>query len=136
MRLFFYGTLMSGGSRGHVLDGLARPVGEATISGDLYDVGFFPALVPGGGRVVGEVWEILPGCRTQALARTDGIEGYREGDPYSMYLRRPVNARLADGSEVVVETYEWNGSVAGLCRIAGGDWRSYSGDDVLPIGAA
>lgn len=169
MRLFFYGTLMSDGSRGHVLAGLARRVGEASIPGDLYDVGFFPAYVPHPAprgcrfhpqwdpqtgcrfcrierreqivaerrRVVGEVWEVLPGYEATALARTDAIEGYRPERPStSLYLRRPVMARLADGEEVLVETYEWNGRVDDLARIAGGSWRSYRSGDVLPIEAA
>lgn len=134
MRLFFYGTLMADDVRGHALAGLAEPIAEATISGDLYDVGFFPALVPGVGRVVGEVWEVLPGCEAAALRRTDAIEGYVPEDPArSLYVRRPVNARLADGSEVVAETYEWNGRVDGLARIAGGSWRNHAAVAVLAV---
>jgi gamma-glutamylcyclotransferase (GGCT)/AIG2-like uncharacterized protein YtfP len=137
-RLFFYGTLMADDVRGSVLDGLARRVDDATISGDLYDVhGGFPALVPGAGRVVGEVWEILPGYGPSALAITDRIEGYRPANPaHSMYVRRTVNALLPDGSEVLVETYEWNGSTARLRRIDGGSWRSYRNAPLLPIEAA
>lgn len=137
MRLFFYGTLMSGETRSHVLRGLARDPVPATISGDLYDVGHFPALVPGGGRVAGEVFEVLPGREEQAVGITDMIEGY---DPArlrsSMYVRRPVTARLADGSEVVVETYEWNYGTDGMNRIAGGSWRSYRDGDRTPIEGA
>jgi gamma-glutamylcyclotransferase (GGCT)/AIG2-like uncharacterized protein YtfP len=136
-RLFFYGTLMSDGSRGHALRGLAVPVGPATITGDLYDVGCFPALVPGGGRVVGEVWEVLPGCEVEALDQTDGIEGFDQFAPArSLYIRRPVRARLADGSLTVVEVYEWNRSTRGMIRIADGDWRSYRNRDDLPMEVA
>jgi gamma-glutamylcyclotransferase (GGCT)/AIG2-like uncharacterized protein YtfP len=39
MRLFFYGTLMSGHRRAHALHGLARPVAEGTVRGNLYSVG-------------------------------------------------------------------------------------------------
>jgi len=130
-RLFFYGTLMASEERGHVLRGLAAPVGPATVSGDLHLVGggYFPALTSTDGdrRVEGEVWEVFPGCEAEALARTDSIESYRPGDPMSMYFRRPMTARLEDGSEVLVEGYEWNdrmrASLTG--RIAGGSWRSY-----------
>lgn len=138
-RLFFYGTLMQGDSRGHVLAGLGRWVDEASISGDLYDVGYFPALVPTDSerRVRGEVWEILPGHEARALEVLDGIEGYDADRPAtSLYLRRPVNARLASGEEVLVETYEWNRGTDGMPRIVGGSWKDYRSGERLPIGAA
>ncbi len=139
MRLVFvYGTLMAGDDRGGVLRDRAVLVGEATISGDLYDVGWFPALVPTTGerRVTGEVWEIPDWSVESTISLLDRIEGYREGDPFSMYVRRPVNALLADGREVVAETYEWNGSTADMARIVGGSWRSYRSDADLPMEAA
>jgi gamma-glutamylcyclotransferase (GGCT)/AIG2-like uncharacterized protein YtfP len=138
MRLFFYGTLMSDEVRGSVLGGLARRVGDATISGDLYDVGYFPALVPtdSDGRVCGEVWEVLPGYGPSALAITDRIEGYREGDPRSMYVRERVEALLATGERVEVETYRWNSSTAHMARIEGGSWKSYRRAAILPMGVA
>jgi gamma-glutamylcyclotransferase (GGCT)/AIG2-like uncharacterized protein YtfP len=137
MRLFFYGTLMSGESRSHVLRGLARRPLEASIAGDLYDAGYFPAYVPGPGRVVGEVFEVLPGREKQALAITDSIEGYRPDRPAtSMYVREVVRAEVAGVGLVDVETYRWNGSTDGLNRIAGGSWRSYRNGDETPIEGA
>lgn len=111
-RLFFYGTLMSDGHRGHVLKGLARPVGTATVRGDLYNVGsgYFPALVAGDGVVHGEVWEALPGKLDAALRITDQIEGYREDAPtWSMYLRERIALLCPDceGTGQFVINADW-----------------------------
>jgi gamma-glutamylcyclotransferase (GGCT)/AIG2-like uncharacterized protein YtfP len=141
-RLFFYGTLMSSESRGHVLRGLAAPVGPATIPGALYSVGadYFPAYLPTDdvdSVVVGEVWEVFPGCEANAVATTDMIESYRPGDPLSMYVREDVEATFPDGSTADVETYRWNSGGRDLSRrIPGGDWRSYRDGDRLPMNAA
>lgn len=116
MRLFFYGTLMSGNCRGHVLGDLAQPVGAGSLRGDLYCGYSFPAMTDGDGTVHGEVWEVRPGCEEAVLRITDGIEGYYADNPQaSMYLRaaRP----LVDGDPTVlagdttVLTYIWNGSL-------------------------
>lgn len=134
MRLFFYGTLMSDGCRGHALAGLARPVGPGAIRGDLYDVhgGIFPAFVDGTGIVHGEVWEVFPGREVEALRVTDSIESYYEEEPArSMYLRE--RRELLDGSGSVL-VYRWNQGEWGLTgRVADGRWRN--GSD-LPIEAA
>lgn len=126
-RVFVYGTLMAADDRGGILRDRAVFVGEASIPGDLYDVGYFPALVPTDSdrRVVGEVWEIPDWSESATIALLDRIEGYREGSPRSMYVRERVEAILADGERVEVETYRWNGSTAQMARIVGGCWRSY-----------
>lgn len=135
--LFFYGTLMSTDSRGHVLRDrdtnvgvidLAVPVAKGTIRGDLFDVGWFPAVVNGDGEVHGEVWEAPSEAHLRAaLGVTDQIEGYREGDPRSLYLRVEVplltvndNRRAQPGDTVT--TYLWNGSTARLTPMPDGRW--------------
>jgi gamma-glutamylcyclotransferase (GGCT)/AIG2-like uncharacterized protein YtfP len=135
MRLFFYGTLMSGHHRAHALHGLARPVAEGTVRGNLYSVGYgaFPALMAGEGVVHGEVWEVLPGCEGQALHITDMIEGYREDDPFSMYVREEVPLLEATGAAHAgdtVQVYRWNSEVPGE-RIESGSWRVYTGANDL-----
>ena len=126
----------SGHGRGGILSDRAVFVDEATIAGELFDVGYFPALRPGAGRVRGEVWEIPDSSVDATIELLDGIESYREGDPFSMYLRRPATATLASGEETLVETYEWNRSTIGMERIPGGCWKSYRNGGRLPMETA
>jgi gamma-glutamylcyclotransferase (GGCT)/AIG2-like uncharacterized protein YtfP len=136
LRLFFYGTLMSREGRGGFLPADAvRSIRPAAIRGDLYDVGWFPAYLPGDGIVVGEVWEIEPGSEDEVLAITDSIESYRPDAPErSMYVRETV--RTLDGEEV--QAYRWNGLYGMLrARIWSGDWRNrFSSADETPMEVA
>jgi gamma-glutamylcyclotransferase (GGCT)/AIG2-like uncharacterized protein YtfP len=132
--LFFYGTLMSRGSRGHYLSDLAEPIGPGAIRGDLFLVGgaLFPALLEGAGTVHGEVWSVKPGCLTAALRLTDQIECYySEAPQHSMYLREKrqlLRLPSGDPSESVfagrtVWTYVWNHGHRGLTPIPDGRWN-------------
>jgi gamma-glutamylcyclotransferase (GGCT)/AIG2-like uncharacterized protein YtfP len=130
-RLFFYGTLMSNGSRRHALRDIAEPVGPASVRGDLYEVagGSFPCMLSGPGVVHGEVWQVSPGMLREALRRTDGIEGYREHEPesWSMYIRRAVpllSAPPTTDADGLVWTYFWNSGLRGLGdALSDGRWR-------------
>ena len=128
MRLFVYGTLMSGKGRAGIMEPYADLVGPASLQGDLYAVagGLFPALLRGEGQVSGELWEaISPGAATELLRRTDMVESYRaDREENSLYLRRLV--RLDDPAGVQAWTYIWNGGRHGLTPIRSGDWREYA----------
>lgn len=133
-RLFFYGTLMpsSGHRRAHVLEHLgARSEGRATLSGyEMFAVAnSFPAIVPGAGRVHGEVVEVPAWARDEALRISDMIECYRPQDErWSMYLRRTV--QLDDGT--TAQAYIWNDGIDDrMPRVFGGDWLARHGT-VLP----
>src|SRR5690606_31281516 len=59
--LFLYGTLMRG-EAAHARFGLATRavyVGDACVAGQLHELDGYPTLVPGGGRVEGEVHRLL-----------------------------------------------------------------------------
>lgn len=75
--VFVYGTLRSGGGRESLLaDAGGRRVAETFVSGSLYDLGRYPALVRAGhGTVHGEVWACLP----ETVAALDTYEGVEEG---------------------------------------------------------
>jgi gamma-glutamylcyclotransferase (GGCT)/AIG2-like uncharacterized protein YtfP len=94
--VFLYGTLMRGEPAWHRL-GLATALAfvcEAGIEGVLYDLGGYPALVPGEGRVPGELFRIVDPA---VLAAMDAYEVYlpeRPGD--SDYLRRRVRVAGLD----------------------------------------
>lgn len=113
IRVFVYGTLLSGEPNHLVLDG-ARFVGEARTEPrfSLHDMGPYPAMVADGEHaIVGEVYEVRP----PLLARLDRLEGH----PH--FYRRSVIV-LADAT--AAETYLLAPTqVAGRPTIASGTWR-------------
>ena len=72
--LFTYGTLRSDPPPS-LLDGCER-VGTGTVTGTLYDLGEYPALLLGGDDPVeGTIWR----CPTDRLPELDRYEGVEEG---------------------------------------------------------
>jgi gamma-glutamylcyclotransferase (GGCT)/AIG2-like uncharacterized protein YtfP len=119
--VFVYGTLLDGEERGWVLDAYERRA--VTVEGVLCDLGDrgYPGLMPGEGRVHGEVVR-LPDDGV-LLARLDQIEGmHAHGAPNNLYRRGFVKVQCEDES-VWAWTYWWNGMDAGE-PIASGDWRA------------
>jgi len=111
---FIYGTLKAGyHERANQFDNQRTDVKEAWIDdADLYDLGFFPAMVHGTGRVFGELheyddWEYV-------LEAYDRIEGFHEESPEtSMYIREVVDVHV--GEQVVkAYTYFWNDKLSNL----------------------
>lgn len=100
-RLFVYGTLLPGqGNHRRIADHVhsARP---GTTRGILVDLGAFPALVHGDGRVRGMVLDL----DAEALRITDFIEGYHADGGRSLYIREKVEVDLDDGENVEAWTY-------------------------------
>lgn len=126
LNFFFYGTLMNRSGRDSYLTGLAEPVRIAQVEGHaLYNVGAFPAMLPGDGTVTGELWTAASEDALPALLEMlDSIEGYRADAPErSMYLRQEVT--LTDGT--VAQTYIWNDLYGRpLPRIEGDDWKPFA----------
>ncbi len=117
--LFVYGTLRNGGVNDirHKYPGAAF-VGEASVGGRLYDMGGYPAIVPGTdkGMVVGEVYEIdestlaeLDEFEATADYSREACEIMLNGDPVSCWTYRP-------GAE----------KTAGKRLIERGDWLEYA----------
>jgi gamma-glutamylcyclotransferase (GGCT)/AIG2-like uncharacterized protein YtfP len=97
---------------------LLLDAGPCVIAGALFDLGSYPGLVAGEGRVAGELFELVDAAR--ALALLDDYEGYRAADPEgSLYLRRRV-VLLTPVMEAWV--YVFNGTPDAAARIASGDW--------------
>jgi len=116
IHLFVYGTLRESARMAEVIGGASdwRYVGQATLVGDLYDAGEYPALLirnEGGQPVEGLLVEL--GDPAAAFAALDAYEDVGPG----LYVRRHCRARLSDGSECTVWVYEYNRSVAGLRRL-------------------
>ena len=95
-KVFVYGTLMQGQSRHQAL-AANRFHGNAILSDvDMYDLGSFPAIVPGSNHVLGEVY----GVDQDTLRNLDRIEG--EGN---LYERKTVTVQLHTGAIVKCFTY-------------------------------
>lgn len=96
-------------------------VQDIEFNGDLFNVGAFPALVIGEGRVKGELFRIQEEDYERTMQRFDGIEGYggrKEGDLYTRTLMNIPEVGLA-------WVYTWNGTVEGMDKIEDGDWYNY-----------
>ncbi|MEZ6089069.1 MAG: gamma-glutamylcyclotransferase family protein [Pirellulaceae bacterium] len=85
--IFVYGTLKRGECRQACWPRPPLRVDNAFVRGLLYDLGPYPALVPGDDWVMGEVWTIAAADRTSTLAVLDEIEGYDPDGKYNLYDR-------------------------------------------------
>ena len=116
MKVFVYGTLMSGESNHFFLEErsskyIRKAVTERGYT--LYDLGGFPGMVSGGtGAVMGEVYDVC--ARTRR--RLDQLEGHPQ------FYRRHI-IRLQDGEKVEAYILEV-GYTRGCPVIKSGDWRS------------
>lgn len=132
--LFVYGTLMSsavggqGAAQRARLLREARLVGEATVRGQLYDLGDFPGVI-----LNGEAHTIIHG----ELVRLDDAETalawldlYEEispgGSPTDLYQRVMTVASLAGGERIACWIYELRGPANGLKVLSDGCWQSGS----------
>lgn len=120
--IFVYGTLRAGfdGPMAHWLAQVAQLVGPAWVDGLLYRVADYPALVPGDGRVRGDLFVLEDA--DAVLTRLDAYEECTSDDPQPHEYRRV--RLLVDGPDGPVEawTYLYALPVAGPDRIAGGDF--------------
>ena len=97
-----YGTLMRGNHNDHFMED-AKLIGEGQFKGDLYCLGGFPAVMPGEGIVVGEVYRVP----VEAIPNIDGLEGYDARTDSGMYLKRKVIVHVGDET-IEALVYIWN----------------------------
>jgi gamma-glutamylcyclotransferase (GGCT)/AIG2-like uncharacterized protein YtfP len=124
--LFVYGSLMSGGERGHFLDRdhKVRFLGMAITYGTLYDLGDFVGLIEteNGPPVRGELYEVID--EETFFATLDVIEGYWPKEPgRSLYIRKLIPVETSGGL-VYAFAYIYNQPVNGFPIIASGQARS------------
>ena len=123
MQLFVYGVLREGLGDWPFLAGIG-PGQAATASGALFAIpdpqGWYPALVPGEGTVIGAVRD----AARVDMAAVDAFEG-------ADYTRRPIPVRCA-GETLVAEAYLWAAPLpSGAPQIAHGDfvrWLAETGN--------
>lgn len=100
-------------------------MGRGSIQGALFDLGIYPAAVPGSeGRVWGEVYEMV--APDEVLAALDDIEGYRPENPdRSLYARGQADVTLPDGTEARAWVYFYNAPLGRASRIPSGDYLEH-----------
>ena len=111
--LFVYGTLMRGYGLHAVLARRATAVGARTVRGRLLDLGRYPGLVDGAGRVRGEVYRLDD---AELLPVLDREEGYN-------FVRRRAIVTLAGGRRVRAWLYRYRGPRERSTPIHDGDYR-------------
>lgn len=120
--LFVYGTLLRGESRHDLVAVAAEEIQEAVMPGArLHDLGAFPMLSPGLGRVQGELIWLRPETYALTLATLDQVEGVDSG--LFQRVRRPV---LLTGCGPLLDAWVYIGNEAIATNypvVASGDWR-------------
>ena len=107
-RVFVYGTLKKGFSNhNRILAGYDIKISPVWTYGELYDLGYFPAMTEGENKVYGELIEF---DNLEILKRVDYLEGYRgENSNYNFYERRIIQI-FTDKNEVRAWAYFLNKS--------------------------
>lgn len=133
--VFFYGTLMRGECRFHILEEMMdkiRCILSGQVRGRLISLGGYPGLI---------YYEDKKGCvhgeyvgfnsnedLAEALPVFDGIEGFERADSQNpLYYRMPAQAKTADGEVKPAWTYVYASPPEEPCYIESGDWREHRG---------
>ncbi len=110
-KLFVYGTLKKGFPLHHYLSH-ARFLGEASLKGfQMYDLGWYPGIVPGEGVVYGEVYEVGPAT----LALLDEVE--------EEYERKLLEIVFPSGEKTEAFVYIYQGDIKGKAFVPKGCWE-------------
>lgn len=131
-KFFVYGTLCSGEQRNHIFGEGKRIPGDFKVTGQLYSLGAFPALVLSDegelslvlsdeGEVVGEVYEVPEDERDHFIRLLDVIEGV----DFGLYERTVTTARNGEEEHecyVYVAGPELQDELTHL--ISSGSWRN------------
>jgi gamma-glutamylcyclotransferase (GGCT)/AIG2-like uncharacterized protein YtfP len=128
--LFVYGSLRSG-FKSPAYEYVSRFfnfVGDARVRGKLYDLGDYPAAVPGDGEnfIVGELYEVRDVSEFPwAIAQLDDYEGITaEPGEQSLYKRDAIDVYVGDKT-ISAWIYWYAGDVSGRPLIESGDVVEY-----------
>jgi gamma-glutamylcyclotransferase (GGCT)/AIG2-like uncharacterized protein YtfP len=111
--LFAYGTLMRGYRLHRVMAGRATLLGDASVDGALLDLGAYPGLVEGPGRVSGELYRL---DEAELLVTLDREEGYN-------FERRRTIVTPARGRRRRAWVYWYRGPRVRAVPVPHGDYR-------------
>lgn len=120
---FFYGTL-SEGMDNPVIAAIRPKLGPgkpASVSGRLFAIpereGWYPALTPGDGRVMGYLYSVTPAFTSDDLAALDRYEAFDPDRPEaSEYVRGPMRI-TADGEKIVADVYRYAAKLPETARL-------------------
>ncbi|PXW72901.1 gamma-glutamylcyclotransferase (GGCT)/AIG2-like uncharacterized protein YtfP [Blastomonas natatoria] len=123
--LFVYGTLRRGSDHPNATR-LAREsewLGMGTLTGTLYRVSWYPALVlEGSDSITGDLLRLTDPAAS--LPWLDIFESCGPDDPPPHDYRREIAPVMTAGGAVSAMVYVWNLPRDALERIPGGDWLS------------
>jgi gamma-glutamylcyclotransferase (GGCT)/AIG2-like uncharacterized protein YtfP len=109
------------GAKRLALESQLRYAGPCVFPGQLFDLGAYPGLRHGPGRVVGELHALLD---VAAIATLDEFEGYDRTQPRSsLYLRERVE--LLEPKATMAWVYVYNAAPDASTRVVDGDWRAH-----------
>jgi gamma-glutamylcyclotransferase (GGCT)/AIG2-like uncharacterized protein YtfP len=111
--LFTYGTLMRGYGLHRVMARGTTLLGPGSVRGGLLDLGRYPGLVEGAGRVKGELYRLDD---PELLPILDREEGYN-------FERRRAVVTLDGGRRARAWIYRYRGSRQRATPITDGDYR-------------
>src|SRR5206468_8453220 len=102
---------------------------EARVSGELYDMGQYPAAIPAdsGATIIGELYQVRNLDEFEwAMAQLDEYEGVTpDEDEPQLYCRDLVRVYFPDGSSTEAWIYWFNGDTTGRPRVGSGDILHY-----------
>ena len=104
-RFFVYGTLKRDQCRATCWPVPPLHIEEAITPGSLFDLGEYPAMQPGPGFVLGEIWHIPLTGLAETCQVLDAIEGFQQPNQADEYKRVIVPVRTASGSELEAFCY-------------------------------
>lgn len=129
--LFVYGTLRSEFHNEFAvfLRKHSEFIGKAKITGNLYDLGWYPGLVAGSEKdnlpkVTGEVFKIK-GNSSEIFAQLDDYECF--GEKYEQpneFVRKIASVDL-EGTPIDCQVYFYNHSIVDKIYIHSGDYSNY-----------
>ena len=128
--LFVYGTLRSEFDNEFAvfLHKNAERLGNGTLKGKLYDLGWYPgaiAATDGGFEIRGEIFRLPAEKAGEIIAQLDEYECYgEEFEEPNEFLRQTVEADQ-DGVKFQCQTYLFNRSTEEAIFIPGGDYPEY-----------
>lgn len=123
---FVYGTLKVGGVFAEHFDIYRLSAEKATLNNmDLYNIGWFPGILPGKGTVVGELHEYRE--PDIVLEHMDQIEGYNR-DKDDLFIRKSRSVVTETGKNVEATVYIFNGTNVPTDLIKSGVWDLNRGE--------
>lgn len=113
-KVFVYGTLMNGEDNHYYLQN-SICLGNAKIYGyDMYDVGWYPAIIPGGNVILGELYQVP----VEDMSVIDTLEG--EGH---LYIKRYEKVMDSKGKNTFAFVYVYIRDCSNLEKIPA--WKDY-----------